>query len=425
MSFILYWWMKTEMRYLESLSSSRLPLSLVTICCVIMSYALCIGATIKKLIQKTIAVLAEPKRSAHTIIFVSPVMKGKWSCGVCRKEVDRDYGAYTCNVCSDYAVHTRCALRRDIWDGIELEGVPEEDKDIEAFERISDGIILHFSHGCHLKFETSGVYDENKFCQACTLSINEENCYICVECNFILHERCAYAPRKKVHPLHPHPLIQKAIDENPVFVCGVCLRISNGFIYQCANQDCNYILDVVCASASEPFDYQGHQHPLFLALDPNEKPICHICKSTEVQNVFNCIEVQCDFIICFKCATLPYLVRYKHDEHYLTFCRGDEASGSDWCELCEGKLAIGGKEGFYKCNDCCTTLHINCLLGLEPYSKPCETFPFNDGELRYQRNNSATRPICKDCNSRCQYPTFVVHTEDMVSYFICTFFNHP
>ncbi|KAG7563338.1 Protein kinase C-like phorbol ester/diacylglycerol-binding domain [Arabidopsis suecica] len=366
-------------------------------------------------------------RHYHRVSFTSFLQPRKWSCGVCRKQVDHDYGAYTCNVCSGYAVHTRCALRKDISDGIELEGLPEEEKDVEPFERISAGVILHFSHGCHLKFGTSGVYDENKFCQACTLSINEENFYVCVECDFMLHERCAYAPRKKVHPLHPHPLEQKSVHErlHPLFRCVACFRVSNGFKYECANKGCDYTLDVVCASASEPFDYQGHQHPLFLALDPQEKPLCHICKSTEVQNVLNCIEFQCDFIICFKCATLPYMVRYKHDEHYLTFCRGDEASGSDWCELCEGKLAIGGKEGFYKCNDCCTTLHINCLLGLDPYLKACETFPgVNGGEVLIQRNNSATRPICGICESRCQYPTFILRTKDMESYSICTI-NHP
>lgn len=323
-------------------------------------------------------------------------------------------------MCSGYAVHTRCALRKDIWDGIELEGVPEEDKDVEPpFERIADGIIVHFSHGCHLKIETNGVYDNNKFCQACVLPINEENFYVCVECDFILHETCAAAPRKKVHPLHAHQLEQSTVHDNNLFECGACRRVSNGFGYRCTDQNCNYTLDVVCASTSEPFDYKGHQHPLFLSLDPNEKPVCCNCKSTGLpKKVFNCIE--CDFIICFMCATLPYMVRYKHDEHYLTFCRGDEASGSDWCELCEGKLAIGGKEGFYKCNYCCTTLHINCLLGPDPYLKSGQTLSMVTKEVLLQRNSSLSRPICDTCNNRCPYPIFFLCREERFSYFKCS-----
>ncbi|AEC05604.1 Cysteine/Histidine-rich C1 domain family protein [Arabidopsis thaliana] len=360
-------------------------------------------------------------RHDHRISFTSSLPLGIWSCGVCRKEIDGDYGAYICNICSGYAVHTRCALRLDIWDGIDLEGVPEEDEEVEPFERISDGIILHFSHGCQLKLTTYEVNGEEKFCQACVLPINEKNLYVCVECGFILHETCADAPRKKFHPLHPHPLKQRVAtaDLERGFSYLACKRLSNSFRYECDKEGCDCVLDVVCASVSEPFDYQGHPHPLFLALDPKEKPICNICKSTKVHKLLNCIEVECNFVICFTCATLPYMVRYKHDEHYLTFCRGDEAGGSDWCELCEGKLAIGGKEGFYKCTYCCTTLHINCLLGPDPYLKPDQTIPTDQIEVVLQRNNSASRQICSKCNIRCPYPTFAVYTKEMVSHIRC------
>ncbi|KAG7558527.1 DC1 [Arabidopsis thaliana x Arabidopsis arenosa] len=360
-------------------------------------------------------------RHHHRVSFISSLPFEERSCGVCRQLVDSDYGAYTCSECSGYVVHIRCALRKDIWDGKELEGVPEEveEDDVESFKRIADGVILHFSHRHQMKLEMSGVvYDGNKFCQACVLPINKGNFYVCVECDFILHETCADAPRKKVHPLHPHPLKQKVDHGDDLFKCSACMRMSNGFGYGCTNQNCNYILDVVCASTAEPFNYQGHRHPLYLSLDPKEKPMCHICKSTKDKKVLNCIKS--DFIICYECATLPYMVRYKHDEHYLTFCRGDEASGSDWCELCEGKLAIGGKEGFYKCKDCCTTLHINCLLGPDPYYKAGQTYEIGGVEILLLHNNSASRPICCMCNIRCPYPIVLVATVDMIAYILCS-----
>ncbi|KAL9839922.1 putative chromatin regulator PHD family [Arabidopsis thaliana] len=357
-------------------------------------------------------------RHHHCISFTSSLLKGKWSCGVCRQEVNRKYGAYTCNACNGYTVHTRCALRNDIWDGKELEGVQEDEEVEPPFKRISDGIILHFSHGCQMELETSGVHvGGNKFCQACALPINEENFYICVECDFILHETCAEAPQKKFHPLHPHALQQKVVHENDLFLCDACDRLCNGFGYECTFEDCDYILDVVCASASEPFNYQGHQHPLFLALRPNVKPMCHICKSTKDNQVLNCIEG--DFIICFECATLPYVIRYKHDDHYLTLCHGEEASDSDWCELCEGKLSTGGEKGFYKCDDCCTTLHINCLLGPNPFLKPGQTFTLGRNEFLVIRNNSP-RPICGTCNMRRPYPV-MFFWESVSSYrFLCS-----
>jgi len=89
-------------------------------------------------------------RHQHRISFTSSLPSGKWSCGVCRRKVDNNCGAYTCNKCSHYFVHTRCALRNDVWDGRDLEGVPEEPEIIlELFETIADGIILHFSHDHH------------------------------------------------------------------------------------------------------------------------------------------------------------------------------------------------------------------------------------------------------------------------------------
>ncbi|KFK33450.1 hypothetical protein AALP_AA5G015600 [Arabis alpina] len=329
-------------------------------------------------------------RHHHRVSFTFSLPFENWSCGVCRRVVDSDYGAYSCKVCSGYVVHTKCALRKDIWDGIELEGVPEEDEglELEPFKRIADGVILHFTHDHQLILELNGVYDGNKYCQACALPIYNENFYVCVECDFILHETCVEAPRKKFHPLHSHPLQLETIHDEDGF--SVYMR---------------------CAFISEPFNYQGHQHPLFLALDPEEKPLCHICKSTDDDiKVLNCIE--CDFIICFLCATLPYMARYKHDKHYLTFCDGDEASDSDWCELCEGNLAIGVKRGFYKCNDCCTTLHIDCLFGDSPYMKPGQQIKVGrDGkyEIHILRNNSVSRPICMECDIYCPYPIFYIY----------------
>ncbi|VYS65616.1 unnamed protein product [Arabidopsis thaliana] len=345
-------------------------------------------------------------RHHHHIIFTSSLPSAKWSCGVCRGEVDNHYGAYSCIKCGDYFVHTRCALRKDVWNGEDLEGIPEEpEMDVEPYEMIADGIILHFSHDHHLKLEIGRVYDENKFCQACILPIYEATYYSCMDtCDFILHEACANAPRKKHHPLHPHPLTLKVVSigydhyrrRGNYFECRACRRQSCGFVYDSQG----FSLDLWCASVSEPFEYQGHEHPLFLALEPDEEKatICQICQEDGDGNNYirklNCME--CKYIICFRCATLPYKAKYKHDKHFLTFREGEEGSDQlDWCEVCEKKLVYSRKGGFYACDDCCTTLHVDCLLGGDEYMlKPGHTVMTYRSNIHILPNNTMTRPFC-------------------------------
>ncbi|CAA7062658.1 unnamed protein product [Microthlaspi erraticum] len=380
-------------------------------------------------------------RHHHRVSFTSSLPTGDWSCGVCRKHVDNDYGAYSCNACDAYFVHSKCALNRDVWDGKELDGVPEEDDiidDGEPFERIADGIILHISHSHQLRLEMIKVYDEDKFCRACAIPIYEGKFYSCMECDFILHESCANSPRMKRHPLHPHPLtLNMASGRSGFFRCDVCERQGLGFVYEHHRHGRNsFRLDLRCASVTEPFEYEGHKHPLFLALDPSEKARCQLCKYNSDGSKLNCIE--CDYIICFNCATLPYKAGYKHDSHLLTICDGQEASDQqDWCEACERKILVQEEEEedpeacwpwsrkrrdvefSYKCNDCCTALHVKCLLGKDVYMNPGKTIKewiSLPGYSRIKRliwveyqilpNTSLSRPICSGCLCRCPFPIF-------------------
>ncbi|CDY36689.1 BnaCnng07910D [Brassica napus] len=183
-------------------------------------------------------------RHHHRVSFTSSPPSKKLICGVCRRKVDSSYGAYACNKCDDYFVHTKCALRKDLWDGKELEGIPEEpEMVVEPLERFSDGVILHFSHDHRLKLEISGAYDEEKFCQACSLPIYEGSSYYsCMDqCDFILHEACAKAPFQKQHAIHAHSLTLKKVGNIQVsggrghFYCWACGRLRTGFVYEDPN----------------------------------------------------------------------------------------------------------------------------------------------------------------------------------------------
>ncbi|XP_010516402.1 PREDICTED: uncharacterized protein LOC104792067 [Camelina sativa] len=243
-------------------------------------------------------------RHRHRISFTLSLPSREWFCGVCRSSISADYAAYTCDTCSDYVVHSICAIGKDVWDGKELEGVPEIldiTQDDGPFEVISEGVILYFLHDHHLRLEVSKFYDENMLCQACVLPIYEGNFYVCMECEFILHETCAKAPRRIQHALHPHPLIlevPKRYTYNNVHYnivhCDTCGRRSLGFAYGCRIGVCDFKLDVRCASISEPFYYEGHEHPVFLALGAGIKLICHVCK-IKCLKPLNCIK--CNFIM--------------------------------------------------------------------------------------------------------------------------------
>ncbi|XP_023643827.1 uncharacterized protein LOC17895573 [Capsella rubella] len=347
-------------------------------------------------------------RHHHRVSYTSSLQYEEWSCGVCRKNINADYGAYMCDKCDDYAVHVKCALRKDVWDGVELESIPEEDdisQDVGPFEIISEGVILHFLHDHHLRLEVRIIYDEKKFCESCVLPIVEGYRYSCVECDFVIHEICAKDRRRIQHALHPHPLTlsDKSKYDTDGFRCNACDRYCGGFVYMCPRKECNFDLDVRCASVCEPFNFQGHKHPLFLALGPGEKPICHVCKSKS-HTPLNCIK--CDFIVCLKCATLPYKVKYKHDTHSLTILWGEEVCEKDWCEVCERNLGDTDTKVFYWCNDCCTTLHIECLFGELLYMKLGRFLDWNRKEFQILEKGNPSRPFCDLCKTRCQGKIF-------------------
>ncbi|CAN6990443.1 unnamed protein product [Brassica rapa subsp. trilocularis] len=348
-------------------------------------------------------------RHNHRISHVSSLRYEKYPCGVCHQSIDGGYGAYTCHKCGDYAVHSRCALGKDVWDGEELEGIPEKDEDditqdAPPFCKISKGLIHYFLHDHHLRLEENILYDDNKLCEACVMPIFEEKLYSCTDCDFILHETCLKAHRRIQHALHPHLLILKTINNvSSDFRCDACWRSCGGFVYQCPKEECDFKLDVRCASISEPFDYQGHEDPLFLSLDPEKKLLCEVCKDTGRQ-VLNCIK--CDLIVCMVCATLPYKARYKNDKHFLTLSWGEEGCEKYWCDECENSVYTY----FYWCNDCCTILHTFCLFGEDPYMKPGQCFELYRKKFQILAKRNISRPICHYCMKPCQGKIF--KTED-------------
>ena len=345
----------------------------------------------------------------------------KWSCGVCHTLVDSRYGAYSCSTedCS-YVVHTRCAIWDISCEERELEGVPEELdelKDVHPYEEVDgDNIIKHFSHEHQLRLilngNGNGFVDKTRCCEACSIPIQCDNFYRCDshnKCGFTLHQKCANFPRRRWSQLHPHPLTLKADDitfnynsRRGFYFCTTCTRFACGFRYVCEEEACRFVVDVRCASISEPTNHKTHPHPLFTDLRNRGEMACGSCgKASSI--VLYCL--QCPFSICFKCATLPEKFVYLFDGHEqaLTLCGGEveeDVKGQYWCYICERKL--DSKQWFYIDDHSGATLHTTCVFGSSPYAKIGRGM-INDGssESEFEIIPNNLRPLCCKCDRRC------------------------
>ncbi|KAL9858689.1 putative chromatin regulator PHD family [Arabidopsis thaliana] len=319
-------------------------------------------------------------------------------CGVCHRKVDWTWGGYSCQKCPHYVVHSICATRKDVWNGKELEGIPEETEDIEPYVVIDDNTIQYFSHKEHyLRFHINDLlWEENKWCSACTHPICLQSFYSCIDCDFLLHQNYAEYRRKIWHVLHNERLTL-VTSKDDYFHCTACDRLSNGFKYQCGDIK----LDVLCGSISEPFVHLSHpHHPLYYIPLVGRKQ-CNGCNRWS-SLLLTCIESGCGFLVCFSCATLPQLVKHRVDDHPLSLCYGETASGKYWCDICEKEA--NPKRWFYMCKQHRASLHTQCVLGDFAGLMPRSILTYSHRLYEVVRNNSMSRPLCRACELHCMYP---------------------
>lgn len=289
-------------------------------------------------------------RHTHRLFYTPFLSSTIPSCRLCYETVDIKYGHYSCNQgdhCS-YIAHSKCATHENVWDGSELEWVPEEfgeTEDFEPFKKVGDDLIKYFCHDHLLKLEKyDGVQDAEKQCQACILHIDSRSFYNCTQCDFVLHEVCANLPLKLDHALHNHPLFldPAPVEKNDPTYCTVCGLNFSGFRYKCSNKKCvplghlKYQIDVRCILVPDYFTHKSHEHPLFIPIAGRQrKIICKGCMHKCGSDYLQC--TLCEFAICYKCATLPDKLHYKYEALPLSLCYGEVSDETYWCELCEKK----------------------------------------------------------------------------------------
>ncbi|AED94903.1 CHP-rich zinc finger protein-like [Arabidopsis thaliana] len=351
-------------------------------------------------------------RHDHRISHVPRLGSGNWSCGVCRKEVNGMHGAFSCLTCT-FAVHSRCAIRSNVWDGIELEGVPEEDpaKNL-PFKVVGEGLIKHFTHEHNLRLinEDDILYDKSKQCHGCVLPIFFNACYICTHCDFILHETCANLSKKKRHPSVSRQLTLYAkhyygmdsFSWDGPFSCFVCSQRCSGFAYVEDNGGRpGFTIDVRCVSIYAGFVHNSQPHSMLVISDDwsvSDRNKCSRCGKGG--NDVWCLTGREDLFMCYKCATIPELAMHKYDVHLLSLRFSENAIGDYWCDICE--KIVDPHKWFYTCDMCSTTLHIDCVLGAEPYLRVGSTFKLGRFVLEVLSNDYASRPRCDTCSSRIE-----------------------
>ncbi|KAL1208344.1 Protein VACUOLELESS GAMETOPHYTES [Cardamine amara subsp. amara] len=356
-------------------------------------------------------------RHDHRISYTRRLGHGEWKCGVCRKKVDGFYGAYSCSKCSTFAVHSRCAMRKDVWDMVELEGTPEETEEAAPFEVIDDNMIKHFSHDHNLRFNKDGrMLHESTLCQACVFQICSEPFYSCEQCDFILHQKCANLPRKKRHVCHNYPFTLQTDSLLKTSTCFICNQEFTGFRYK-SNK--HRVLDVRCGAISEPFEHRSHLHPLYYTKDVESSS----CDGYDIDE-FNCENFSCDecvFSLDYKRAILPQKVmRHRYDDHPLSLSYGESSVNGDyWCEACETK--VNPEEWFYTCDDCGVILHISCVLGDFSYIMPGTCSKSFLAAAEVVPNTSICRPFCSECNSQCKLPSILQVSDARDVYYVCSF----
>ncbi|KAG2664380.1 hypothetical protein I3760_16G079600 [Carya illinoinensis] len=289
-------------------------------------------------------------------------------CKLCVNRVNTNYAYYYCSSC-DFAAHLHGSTSKENRD----ETFHFEDKEF------SDPEAQHFSHEHDLELiDKHGI---DKKCDGCVRSIFPPF-YTFVQCGFFLHKSCVELPRKIPHSLHEHPLmlLPRSPYTNNLFLCYTCHCMCNGFIYHC--DKCDFLLNVQCSLLSYMFKHDSHEHQLMLSKLPIHKK-CSCCNSSQLEYKFCCADRE--FIVDFRCLTLPHSIRYREDEHPFTLCYAREDDSDEYyCDICEKKK------------------NETQSIGFTVFEKAC-TFDIHQHPLILVRKTKH-KPLGKKCSKACTDP---------------------
>ncbi|GKV41886.1 hypothetical protein SLEP1_g49360 [Rubroshorea leprosula] len=267
--------------------------------------------------------------------------------------------------------------------------------------------IEHFNHPCKLIL-CDDVEDE-KCCDGCGRSIST-SFYYCVECNYILHKRCAELPRKTRHWAFKETFTLKPYTW---FQCYFCCFHCSGLSYE---KDA--VVSLCCISCfviPDSLTTKGHRHWVFF--DHRFTFKCNICDDGhQKKGAFVCRLKECDhFTLDYTRLTLPNTAWCKNDEHPLVLTYRDDIHphlDQCVCDICEESR--DPNERFYYCGICDYAAHFLCVLSKYPFMKLGLTYeyefhehPLTLGKKDYYHDYlkcSVCDKYCKEVFLECTQP---------------------
>ncbi|XVE89958.1 hypothetical protein DITRI_Ditri20bG0038100 [Diplodiscus trichospermus] len=308
--------------------------------------------------------LQHPSHSTHPLYLYAAnyLWIGYKVCDECR---DICLGfIYVCEEC-----HFKLDLKCTFTDGAGVSQLKEEDRVIE---------LHHFNHHHKLILANSSDPIDEIECEICRVPILGP-AYFCsdLDCNYIIHESCLEIPQKMQVPFHmEHTSVfrRNLLGSNEKQCCYACsLEIGH---YNCGyscEEGCGVKLHYICAhSLRRPLKYESHGHNLYyfgtnwqLVFVKKTQLLfhCHecldICKG---QPFYRCLDCHTNFHL--ECVHIPRIVKSKCHIHPLilkdSFVEDD--SEEYYCDVCEKER--NGNDHVYYCEECkgLFLAHIECAL---------------------------------------------------------------
>lgn len=216
-------------------------------------------------------------------------------------------------------------------------------------------------------FSTREDSDAKMLCNGCIQPILAANrFYGCVQCEFFVHEFCANLPTEWKHPSHPEHLLKFKCHTN-IFdyqKCSACDMFCNGFIYECDDQCCNFMIDIRCSLLPNRVKHVDHRHPLVQSevVSPYRCLACGLDLSIGQGMEFGCQGEFCFLHLHQKCALLPASIKHRLDrQHCIPLMYPPFMDYLDvvYCENCEEE--IDTNYCLYHCRECDMSFHTQCI----------------------------------------------------------------
>ncbi|KAK3434711.1 hypothetical protein EUGRSUZ_D02159 [Eucalyptus grandis] len=198
--------------------------------------------------------------------------------------------------------------------------------------------ISHFSHEHPLTLCTAE--DAGEPCNGCSRPIFDLG-YVCYDCGFLLHKKCAKLPRKAHHRLHPKHPLTLLFNSSETFQCNVCKKTGSGFAFRCC--ECQYVMDV-----DSGFVYHCDKFP------------CNSCCKPCSNDLYRC--VTCNFNVHSTCLPFPRTVKHIHHCHSLILKDStlEEDPSGILCATCKKKISPTARA--YYCAECSYGVHLERVV---------------------------------------------------------------